>query len=145
MNNYFAGFSNVNIDPYGPVPAMAFGVDVNKTLYNFGSGAYYRNNRFYAGLLFQEFVRNRLNDGTINVSDITARQSKHAYLATGYTFSLGFDFNLRTSLLVKGVRGARVQGDFNATLWVKEVLEISAEYRTSADISAMMEINLAPE
>jgi len=58
---------------------------------------------------------------------------------------LGFDFNLRTSVLVKGVRGARVQGDFNATLWVKEVLEISAEYRTSADISAMMEINLAPE
>ncbi|MFZ4101082.1 MAG: type IX secretion system membrane protein PorP/SprF [Sphingobacterium thalpophilum] len=76
---------------------------------------------------------------------MTARQSKHAYLATSYGFPWGFDFNLRTSVLVKGVRAAPIQGDFNATLWIKEVLEIGTEYRTSADISAIMEINLAPE
>jgi type IX secretion system PorP/SprF family membrane protein len=144
MNNYFAGFSNVSLDPSGPVPDMAFGVDINKTLYNFGSGAYYKNNRFYAGLSFQDFVRNRLNNDTISVGDITARQSTHAYFATGYVFPLGFDFNLRTSVLVKGVRGAPVQGDFNATLWIKEVLAIGAEYRTSSDISAMMEVKVSP-
>ncbi|HEY1062029.1 MAG TPA: type IX secretion system membrane protein PorP/SprF [Daejeonella sp.] len=144
MNNYHAGFSSVNLDPSGPVPDMAFGSDVNKTLYNFGSGAYYRNSRFYAGLSVQDFVRNRLNNDTIDVGDITARQSAHAYLATGYVFPLGFDFNLKTSVLVKGVRGAPVQGDLNATLWIKEVLAIGAEYRTSADISAMMEIRVSP-
>jgi len=144
MNNYFAGFSNVNLDPSGPVPDMAFAADVNKTLYNFGSGAYYRNSRFYAGFSIQDFVRNRLNFNDINPGDITARQSAHAYLATGYVFPLGFDFDLKTSVLVKGVKGAPVQGDFNATLWIKQVLAIGAEYRTSSDISAMMEIKVSP-
>ena len=144
MNNYFAGFSNVNLDPSGPVPDMAFDADVNKNLYNFGSGAYYRNSRFYAGLSVQDFVRNRLNFDTIGVGDITARQSAHAYLATGYVFPLSFDFNLKTSVLVKGVKGAPVQADLNATLWIKEIIAIGAEYRTNADISAMMELKVSP-
>jgi len=144
MNNYFAGFSNVNLDPSGPVPDMAFDADVNKNLYNFGSGAYYRNSRFYAGLSVQDFVRNRLNFDTIGVGDITARQSAHAYLATGYVFPLSFDFNLKTSVLVKGVKGAPIQADLNATLWIKEIIAIGAEYRTNADISAMMELKVSP-
>lgn len=144
MNNYHAGFSSVNLDPSGPVPDMAFATDINKSLYNFGAGTYYRNSRFYAGLSIQDFVRNRLNFNDINAGDITARQSAHAYLATGYVFPLGYDFNLKTSVLVKGVKGAPVQGDLNATLWIKEVLAIGAEYRTSADISAMMEIRVSP-
>lgn len=144
MNNYFAGFSNVNLDPSGPVPDMAFDANINKNLYNFGSGAYYRNSRFYAGLSVQDFIRNRLNFDTIGVGDITARQSAHAYLATGYVFPLSFDFNLKTSVLVKGVRGAPVQADLNATLWIKEMFAIGAEYRTNADISAQMELKVSP-
>lgn len=144
MNNFHAGFSSVDLDSSGPVPDRAFTADANKNLYNFGSGIYYRNRRFYSGFSVQDFVRNRLNNDTIDVGDVTARQSAHAYFASGYVFPLGFDFNLKTSVLVKGVRGAPVQAILNATLWIKEILAIGAEYRTSADISAMMEIKVSP-
>lgn len=144
LNNYHAGFSTVNLDPSGPVPDQAFTEDVNKTLYNFGSGIYYRNSRYYAGFSVQDFVRNRLNNDTIAEGDITARQSAHAYLASGYVFPLGFDFNLKTGVLLKGVRGAPLQADFNVTLWIKEAIAIGAEYRTNADIAALMEIKVSP-
>ncbi|SDN00785.1 type IX secretion system membrane protein, PorP/SprF family [Daejeonella rubra] len=145
MNNYHAGFSTVNLDPSGPIPDQAFQGDVNKTLYNFGSGVYYNTSRFYAGFSVQDFVRNRLNIDTISDGDITARQSAHGYLTTGYVFPIGMDLNLKTSVLVKGVKGAPVQGDFNATIWIKNVFAIGAEYRTSADVSALMELKVSPQ
>jgi type IX secretion system PorP/SprF family membrane protein len=145
MNNYHAGFTSVNLDPSGPIPDQAFQGDVNKTLYNFGSGVYYNSSRFYAGFSVQDFIRNRLNTDTISNGDITARQSAHGYLTTGYVFPIGMDLNLKTSVLVKGVRGAPIQGDFNATIWIKNVFAVGAEYRTSADVSALMELKVSPQ
>lgn len=143
---YRAGFTDVSLDPSGPVADPSFAQDINKTLFNFGSGIYYYSDRFYAGLSVKDFVRNRLNSNDLTtVDDITARQSAHAYLATGYVFPIGFDFNLKTSILVKGVRGAPVQGDFNATLWIKDMIAVGVEYRTSADISALMELRVSPQ
>ncbi|WP_276359338.1 type IX secretion system membrane protein PorP/SprF [Daejeonella sp. H1SJ63] len=145
LNNYHAGFSTVNPDPAGPIPDQAFTADVNKTLYNFGSGIYYSSERFYSGFSVLDFIPNRLNTDSIGVDDITARQRAHAYFATGYVFPVGMDFNLKTSVLLKGVMGAPIQADLNATLWIKEVIAIGAEYRTGADISALMELRLTPQ
>ena len=145
MHRYHAGFSTVNLDPAGPVADPAYTSDVNMTLYNFGSGIYFHSSRFYAGLSVQDFVRNRLNMDTISAGGITARQSSHAYFATGYVFPLGYDFNLKASVLFKGVKGAPVQADLNATLWIKEMVAVGVEYRTSSDISALIEIRISPQ
>ena len=143
---YRAGFSNVQLDPGGPVGDPGFSTDVNKTLFNFGSGIYYNSERFYVGLSVKDFVRNRLNDNNLaNLDGITARQSAHAYLALGYVFPLSMDLNLKVSGLAKGVRGAPVQGDLNATLWIKEMIAIGVEYRTGADVSALMELRFTPQ
>lgn len=145
IHAYHAGFSNVDLDPSGPVADPAYTSDINKSLFNFGSGVYYNSSRFYAGLSVLDFVRNRLNVDSISANTVTARQSTHAYLATGYVFPLGYDFNLKTSVLFKGVKGAPVQADLNATLWIKEMIAIGAEYRTSADISALLELRVTPQ
>jgi len=144
--SYRAGFTDVQLDPAGPVGDPSFAQNINKTLFNFGSGVYFNTDRLYAGLSVKDFVRNRLNSNSLsNVNDITARQSAHAYLALGYVFPLSMDLNLKTSGLVKGVRGAPVQGDLNATLWIKEMIAIGAEYRTNADVSALMELRVTPQ
>lgn len=145
-SQYHAGFSDIQLDPSGPVGDPGFQEDVDKMLFNFGSGIYYNSSRFYAGISVQDFVRNRLNNDPITDEEtVTARQSAHAYVATGYVFPLGFDFNLKTSVLLKGVKGAPIQADLNATLWIKEMIAIGAEYRSSADISALMELRITPE
>jgi type IX secretion system PorP/SprF family membrane protein len=146
VNQYHAGFSDVQLDPSGPVGDPGFTENVNKVLYNFGSGAYYNSDRFYAGLSVQDFVRNRLNNETMaSDQEVTARQSTHAYFATGYVIPVGMDFDLKTSVLLKGVRGAPVQADLNATLWIKQIIAIGAEYRTSADVSVLGELRVTPQ
>ena len=145
MNNYHAGFGSVNLDQTGPIPDRAFQGDVNKTLYNFGSGVYFNTNRLYAGFSIQDFVSNRLSIDTISDGDVTARQSAHGYLTAGYVFPISMDLNLKTSALIKGVMGAPLQGDINVTLWIKDVIAIGTEYRTNADISALMEIKVSPQ
>lgn len=146
VSGYQANFADVKLDPSGPVGDPGFSQDVRKTLFNFGSGIYYTTDRFYFGFSVKDFVSNRLNYNDLTTSDdITARQSAHAYLATGYVFPLGFDFNLKTSVLVKGVKGAPIQGDLNATLWIKNIFAIGAEYRTSADVSILSEVRVTPQ
>lgn len=145
INNYYASFSNVNPDPSGSVPDQAFSSDVNKSLYNFGSGIYYNSERFYIGFSVLDFVSNRLNINTINSDDITARQRAHAYFTTGYVFPVGSDFDLKTSVIVKEVSGAPLQAHMNAAIWIKQMIAIGAGYKTGADISALMELRLTPQ
>ncbi|MEJ7694462.1 type IX secretion system membrane protein PorP/SprF [Daejeonella sp.] len=138
INKFTANFTSLDLGSGGNDPI--YQQDVNKVLYNFGSGIYYSTERMYIGLSVLDMLNNRLGqDASL------ARQSGHAYLATGYVFPLSEDFNLKTGVLFKGVRGAPVQADLNLTLWIKDVLAIGGEYRTSADISGSMEIRVTPQ
>lgn len=145
MNNHYAAFSSVNPDPSASIPDQAFSSDVNKSLFNFGSGIYYNTERFYIGFSVLDFVANRLNIHAIDTDDIIARQRAHVYLTSGYVFPVGTDLDLKTSIIFKEVRGAPVQGDINATLWIKQMIAIGAGYKTGADISALIEVRITPQ
>lgn len=145
FSQYHAGYTDVILDPSGPVGDPGFRNNVTKFLANASAGAYYSSDRFYAGLSLKELIPNRLTNDSIPASGITARQTAHAFLATGYVFPLDDDFNLKTSMLIKGVRGAPVQADVNATLWIKDIFAVGAEYRTSADISFLAELRMTSQ
>lgn len=142
-NQFRANFSSVSLDPSGIQNDPAFR-DVNKLLLNAGSGVYYNSEKFYIGLSTPELLDNKLSD---NASDSvsTARQSLHLFLASGYVFPLGTEFKIKPSALLKGVKGAPIQLDINATLWIKDVIAIGAQYRSSADVSALMELQISPQ
>lgn len=142
VGQYRAGLSSVILEPGGGIDDPAFRNDVNKFFYNFGTGVYYNSDRFYAGLSSPQFLNKRVNDSTSVSGNFNL---PHLYLATGYVLPLGTNFNLKPSILVKAVQGAPVQGDFNMTLWVKDVFAIGAQYRSSADFSGMLEIQATPQ
>lgn len=146
FSQYHAGYSDVILDPSGPVASdPGFRDNVTKFLANASAGVYYNSDRFYAGLSIKELIPNRLTYDSIPASGITARQSAHAFLATGYVFPLNDDFNLKTSVLFKGVKGAPVQADINGTLWIKDIFAVGAEYRTAADLSVLAELRLTTQ
>ncbi|WP_276349122.1 type IX secretion system membrane protein PorP/SprF [Daejeonella sp. JGW-45] len=140
VSKFRANFSSLDLDNGAGGSDPVYMQDVNKILYNFGSGVYYSTERFYVGLSALDMLNNRLGADTTSA----ARQVAHGYFATGYVFPLGDDFNLKTAVLLKGAKGAPVQADLNLTLWIKDVLALGGEYRTSADISASMEMKVTP-
>jgi len=137
ISNFRANFTSLNLSVGGGGNDPVYQQDINTILYNFGSGIFFSTERLYIGVSVLDMLNNRLGSDTSNV-----RQVGHAYIATGYVFPLGGDFNLKTGALVKGVIGAPIQADVNLTLWIKNMLALGVEYRTSSDIAASMELKI---
>lgn len=143
-SQYRADFQNVSLNP-DPSNDVAFNQNVNKVLVNVGTGIYYNTDRFYIGLSSPQLLNNKLSNFTVETSNVFNGQALHLFFATGYVFPLSDVFALKPSVLVKGVKGAPIEADLNATLWIKDVFAIGLQYRTKADISAMVEIQASPQ
>jgi len=140
-SQFTANFSNVSLEPTSQIFDPAFGSDVRKVLFNIGTGVYYNSDRFYAGLSSPELLNNRLSSDTGNLS----RKALHIYLASGYVFDISNDFKFKPSFLFKAVGGSPLQADLNATLWIKDRVAVGAQYRTSADILGLLEVQINPQ
>lgn len=123
---------------------MAYANNVTKFLPNFGAGVLFNTDRFYAGLSLPHFLNNSLNKDAGFVSEgLVARQYLHLFFSTGYVFDLSQDFKLKPNILVKGVRRAPLQADVNMNLYMFDAVSFGRSYRTEADISALMEVQLS--
>ncbi|WP_443937398.1 PorP/SprF family type IX secretion system membrane protein [Pedobacter sp. MW01-1-1] len=123
----------------------AFSNNVNKTLLNFGAGVYYNTDRFYIGLSAPQVLNNNLTNFTVNQDVAFTGTATHLFLASGYVFPLGADLHLKPSVLLKGVKGAPIEADLNATLWIKDALGFGIQYRTEAAVAAMIEFQASKQ
>lgn len=143
-SQYRADFTSVNLGSDN-TPDQAFSTNVNKTLVDFGVGLYYSTDKFYLGLSSPQLLNNQLHNFTVQNNNSFDGQAMHLFLATGYVFPLNDDLHLKPSVLIKYVKGAPIEGDLNATLWIRDILGIGAQYRTEADISGMVEFQVSPQ
>lgn len=144
VSQYRTDFTSVALNTGGSND-LAFQQNVNKWLLNFGTGVYYNTDRFYVGLSAPQLMNNKLENFSVTNNNVFTGQTVHLFLASGYVFPIGQDFNLKPSFLIKAVKGAPIEADINATFWIKDVIAIGAQYRTAADISAMLEIQATPQ
>lgn len=143
-SQYRANLNDVVLNSYGSQD-LAFNQNINKGMLNLGTGVYYNSDRFYVGLSAPQLLNNKLGDFAVTNDNVYTGQAVHLFLATGYVFRLSEDFDLKPSILVKGVKGAPIQADLNASLWIKQVFSIGVQYRTEADIAAMIEVQATPQ
>lgn len=144
-SQYRGAFSTVPLNSSGTSNDVAFQDNVNTGLLNLGTGVYYNSDRFYVGLSAPQLLNNQLSEFKVAGNNTFSGQALHLFLATGYVIPLSTDFDLKPSVLVKGVKGSPIQADLNANLWIKQVLSIGVQYRTSADVAAMVEVQASPQ
>lgn len=144
-SQYRGEFSSVPLNSSGVNNDVAYQDLVNKGLLNLGTGVYYNSDRFYVGLSSPQLLNNQLSGFRIAGNNTFSGQALHLFLASGYVIPLSTDFDLKPSVLVKGVKGAPIQADLNANLWIKQVFSIGFQYRTNADIAAMVELQASPQ
>lgn len=143
-SQYRAALSTVTLNTGGQNDA-AFKDDINKGILNLGTGIYYNSDRFYVGLSAPQLLNNQLREFAVAGNNVFAGQALHLFLASGYVIPLSTDFDLKPSFLIKGVKGAPIQADLNANLWIKQAFSIGVQYRTSADVAAMVEVQASPQ
>jgi type IX secretion system PorP/SprF family membrane protein len=103
---------------------------------NFGSGLYYSNKRFYAGLSIPRMIDDNVYfDGNGNLNKIIKYDlSKfHYYFVTGAIFKISPSLIIKPQLFVKAVQSAPIQIDPNINFLLFEKLWLGASYRSYSD------------
>jgi type IX secretion system PorP/SprF family membrane protein len=137
LNNFNADYNSVSTNPTQGVD-QSFSENTSKMVFNFGSGLYLYNERFFAGFAIPHFINNRIDDiGEGN--GIQSRQYRHYYLSGGYVFDLNQELKLKPSALIKVAEGAPIQLDVNANVWYKEFVSLGAGFRTNDSFTTMVQ------
>ncbi|OAQ42275.1 hypothetical protein A5893_03955 [Pedobacter psychrophilus] len=142
VSRFCANYAGVDLGSDG-LPDAAYSDNVTKFLPNFGAGIYFNTDKFYAGLSAPHLLNNSLNTGQKLAGDkFIARQYIHLFFTAGYVFDLSENIKLKPNLLLKGVRGAPLEADINANVWLYDLFSVGVSYRTEADISFLTEIQI---
>jgi type IX secretion system PorP/SprF family membrane protein len=141
LNNYHADYTSVRTDNNTSIDDQSFSENTNRMIFNFGSGVYYYNERFYAGFSVPHIINQKL-DGIQDTNGAQARQYRHYYINTGYVFSVGLDYKIKPSVLMKVAEGAPVQLDFNSNFWYKETVSLGLSFRTNDSFSTLIQFQM---
>lgn len=104
---------------------------------NFGAGAYYHTERFYAGLSVPNFLETKHFENSGSTSFL-ATERMNWYFITGVVTDLSYDWKFKPALLFKMVDGAPLQADISANFMYQEKLTLGTAYRWSAAWSALL-------
>lgn len=105
-------------------------------------GIYYQTNRFFAGLSSKQLFQNEY--GIIKVDDKStyAKLLRHFYGMAGAALPIADKVTFRPSALVKFVKNAPLQADFNASVLFDNIFWVGASYRTEHAIVFMTEFRI---
>ncbi len=120
--------------------------NVSHTYPNFGFGAYWSNNRAFAGASFPHLLKNDLNPD--NGTDVNRYDQllRHFYFMGGYVFDLTEKVKIRPSVLLKLVAdnntGSPINMDFNLSFLFINKIWAGVAYRLNDSFDVMMEYQI---
>ena len=137
--NYRAAFSRVLTTQSGdPV----FQEDVNGLLPTAGFGILYATDNWYMGLSVPALFETKIN---VNNSQVVSSANNHYFLTGGYIFDASEVLKLKPSILLKAVKGAPLEYDFNMNAWIQDIIGLGISYRTNDALVAMFDIQVSTE
>ena len=139
-----ATFFNVCLPCLNPAEPLAsdaalINQKANRILPNFGFGAYYYTDKFYAGLAIPNLLETlhfEKKGGQVS----RASERKHLFLTSGYVFDLNADLKLKPSIMVKAAEGAPLSVDFSGNVLLYDKLEFGLSYRLDESVSALINV-----
>ena len=116
----------------------------NAFLPNFGAGAYWSGDAFYAGFSVPNFLQNYYDKTSEKSNTIQARQIRGYYICGGYVFPLGETFKLEPQVLVRYAGNATyklpVNSDINLSLIAYDRIMLGFTYRTDKSLETIIHV-----
>ena len=126
------------IDPNDPF----FANDVNENTPNIGAGIYfYKPNNYYVSVSVPNILESvHLDNNDFNIGS----ETRHIFAAAGYVFDINENFKFKPHTFVKYASQMPISLDLNANLFMYDLIEIGAGYRTDDSITAMINFMVSP-
>jgi type IX secretion system PorP/SprF family membrane protein len=127
LKRYAASYTSLDqTDP-------TFNNNVNQSKPNIGLGVMFYSNNYYVGISAPE-----ISAGNSSTDVDNSNFKSHYYFAAGFTKALGDGFKLKPATLVSYMEGVPVVADFSTILYVKQVVGIGVNYRTTNEIAPIL-------
>lgn len=107
---------------------------------NFGTGAFFNNKTTYAGVSIPFIINNKVYDKEDIISQ--AKEARYYFITGGHIFTLNKMLKLKPSTLLRFQEGQPVGVDLNANVFIDEVVNVGASYRSGDAMIFLFEILL---
>jgi len=138
LSNYIARYTQVVLEN-GQDPS--FQTDVNTYLPTAGVGVLYGSKRWYVGLSVPALLQTNV---VYNKYQVTTGENCHYFLNGGYVFDANNELTIKPSVLLKVVKGQRLQYDINFNTWIHNTVGLGLSYRVDDAIVGMFELHVTP-
>ena len=143
INVFQANLAELQLDEQSD---PAFNNITNRVMPNFGAGAYYYRERFYAGISLPTFLKNNFSViSQDNGSTLVGKENRHYFFIAGAVFDLSKNLQLKPTTLLKITQGAPIQADLTAAFIIKQRLLLGAMYRTSDAVGALIGFDISQQ
>lgn len=116
-----------------------------KLLPNFGFGAYFYSERFYAGLSMPRLLENKIGeDGTLTTMQ-APKESRLYLLMAGYVHPLNDDFILKPSFILRATSSAPLSYDVNLSVLIRQKFWVGAMVRPGYGFGALLQYQILPQ
>jgi type IX secretion system PorP/SprF family membrane protein len=133
VRNYFANYSSLSsTDP-------EFRADIRQTKPNIGFGVMYFTDTYYVGISAPELTVTNL--GTASVQGSNNFQN-HYYISGGILLDGGEDLKFKPATLLSYSQGLPLAADFSCIMYLKDIVGIGFDYRTSNQAAGILTINV---
>lgn len=118
----------------------------NRVTPNFGVGAYYSRERFYAGVSVPDLVESSYSSmSNVNGVALVGKSQRHYFFIAGAVFNLTENLALKPTTLVKATAGAPLQVDVTASFIIHKRFFLGAMYRTGDAFGALVGFDLSEQ
>jgi type IX secretion system PorP/SprF family membrane protein len=119
----------------------------NQVTPNFGFGAYYSRERFYAGISVPNLLQNSYtvkNEVSVN-NTLIAKQQRHYFFIAGTVLKLTDNFAFKPTTLIKVTNGAPVEIDITPSFIIMKKLMLGVMYRSGDAVGGLVGLDITDQ
>ncbi|MEO9511997.1 MAG: type IX secretion system membrane protein PorP/SprF [Flavobacteriaceae bacterium] len=120
----------------------AFNENAHSTFPNFGVGAFYHRDNFYAGVSVPNLLTSKHLDNENGIHRIGSEEI-HLFFTSGYVYTLHPNLKIKPSIMAKMVNGSPISLDTSLNVLFHNKIEGGLSYRLEDAVSAMFNISVA--
>jgi type IX secretion system PorP/SprF family membrane protein len=122
---------------------VAFNENLNSIFPNFGIGAFYHRQQFYASISIPNMLNSKHLDNQNGISRLGSEEM-HLFFTSGYVYELNPDVKLKPSVLAKMVAGSPLTVDFSLNVLFNNTFEGGISYRLQDAVIGMFNVKVLP-
>lgn len=123
---------------------QVFAQSLNRFKPNFGLGAFFSNSTSYAGVSIPYIFQSDIYSYAEIRQQVNLQKARYLLVAGGHVFTVNEFIKLKPSTLLRVQQGQATSINLNANVFLDDILNIGASYRSGDSLIGLFELILTP-